>query len=357
MVTIESVAVRALNLPLQDPFEIALGTQTEASNVVVRVETEDGVVGVGEGSPLPVVTGETQASALSIARETADLLVGHDLAAYRDLVDAVRTALPGNGAALLAVETAILDAYCRRRDLPLAALFGGGLTSLRTDLNIPIAAPETAIERASEAIDRGYDVLKIKCGDSVEASVARIKAVAEAAPSTTLTVDANQGFSPAATRQFARQVERAGITLRMIEQPVPASDLTGLAEVREALSTPVVADESVFDPTDAMAVCRADAADVLNVKLAKSGLLGGAQVAAVARAANRDVMIGCMLESAVGIHASGHLVAGLGGVTHVDLDGNRLLAADLIDRDPGPTIDLTGPGHGIDPARVWRRST
>jgi L-alanine-DL-glutamate epimerase-like enolase superfamily enzyme len=350
---ITDAAVRPLDLPLSEPFEIALGTQEAATNVLVRVELADGTVGIGEGSPLPPVTGETQDVALAAAREGAGLIEGRDAADHRPLVGDLRAVLPGNGAALLAAETAVLDAYCRSRGLALSELFGAAPRPVETDLTIPIVDPGPAADRAAAATDRGFRTLKVKCGDAVADSVERVRAVADAAPDASVVVDANQGWSPPETRQFADVVVDAGVSLGLLEQPVPADDLAGLAAVREAVPVPVVADEAVFDPEDAHDVCRAYAADVVNVKLAKAGLLGARDVAAVARAAGREVMVGCMLESAVGIRASAHVVAGLGGVAHADLDGNRLLAEDVIDGADGPTVEPTGPGHGVDPAEVW----
>lgn len=353
MTTVATVDIAPLDLPLSEPFEIALGTKEAATNVLVRVETEAGVVGIGEGSPLPPVTGETQASALEVARAGADLLESRELAAYREIVESVRSTFPGNGAALFAIESAVLDAYCRTHDLPLAALFGGEPTPLSTDLTIPILPAAEARRRAREAAEAGFETLKVKCGDEVTASVERVTAVAEAVPDVVLAVDANQGFSPAATRRFVDELEDRGVDLSLLEQPVPASDVRGLAAVREAVAIPVAADEAVFGPADAMRVCRAEAADILNVKLAKAGPLGAADVAAVAHAADRDLMIGCMLESAVGVHTSAHVVSGLGGFEHVDLDANRLLAADVVDSVEGPIVDPSGPGHGVDPEAAW----
>lgn len=354
MTTIESVQVRPLDLPLREPFEIALGVQKSAKNLLVRIETGDGVVGVGEGSPLAPVTGETRESAVQIAHAAGELITGESLGDYRHLIETVRETFPGNGAALMAIEIAILDAYCRYHELPLAALFGGEPTAIRTDMTVPIVEPSVAAQRARDAVERGYNRIKIKCGVAVDESIKRVTAVADAVPDATLTVDANQGFSPAETEQFAEAVGEAGVTLAMIEQPVAASDVHGMADIRSALTVPIGADEAVFTPADAMTICRNDAADVLNLKLAKSGLLDNAAIAAVARAADREVMIGCMLESAVGVHASAHLVSGLGGVSHVDLDANRLLADDVRAAKTGPEIDLEGPGHGVDPYVVWK---
>lgn len=348
MSEIVAASARPFDLPLAEPFEISLGTQREASNVLVTVETEAGVTGYGEGSPIPPVTGETQAAAVETTRAAADLVEGRDVADYRALVEEVRSTFPGMASALFAVETAILDAYCREREIPLSELFGGRPAPVETDLTLPILPPADAAARAARAADRGYEHLKIKTGNDVAADVERVAAVAEAAPDTALKVDANQGWTPKETGRFAERVADRGVDLELIEQPVPADDVAGLAQARERVDVPVAADEAVFTPADAVRVVREEAADVVNVKLGKSGLLAVAEVAAIARGADLELMVGCMLESAVGIHASAHVVAGTGAFDYVDLDGNRLLAEDVVD-DGGPVHEISGPGHGVTP--------
>jgi L-alanine-DL-glutamate epimerase-like enolase superfamily enzyme len=348
---VERVTVEPLDLPLREPFEIALGTQHEAHNVLVRVETDDGAMGYGEGSPLPPVTGETREAALATARAAADLVEGEPVADYRRLTDELRSTFPGNASALFAVETALLDAHCRERGLALAELFGGPPRPVTTDLTIPILPPTDAADRARDAVADGFEHLKVKTGSDVETDVERVAAVREVAPDAELKVDANQGWTPVETIGFCRAVADRGVDLALVEQPVAADDVQGLAHVRERVTVPVAADEAVFTPADAMRVVRAEAADVINVKLGKSGPVAAADIAAIARAANCELMVGCMLESAVGIHTSAHVVAGLGDFDYVDLDGNLLLAEDVIPTERTPTVDIDGPGHGVVPDR------
>lgn len=376
-IRVAEVRADPLNLELDAPFEIALGTRHEARNLLVEVETDEGVVGYGEGSPLPPVTGETQAAAVAIAREAGDLLAGRDLTNYRAICGDLRAAFPGANSALFALETAVLDAYCRSRGLALSELFGGPPRPVETDLTIPIVGTDEARERASSAAveggesdasgasgeggegdeagesSAGFSHLKIKTGDEVEAAVERVVAAREGAPDAELKVDANQGWTPEETLRFVRRLGERGVELALLEQPVHRDDLAGLARVRDRARVPVAADEAVFSPEDALAVVRADAADVINVKLGKSGPMAAADIAAVAEAANLELMVGCMLESALGIRASAHVVAGLGSFDYVDLDGNRLLAEDVVasDAESGPEIEITGPGHGVVPER------
>ena len=349
MSRIVELTAEPLDLPLSEPFEISLGVQHEASNVLVTVATEDGVVGYGEGSPIAPVTGETREAALATAREAAELVEGQSVENYRRLVTELRETFPGAVSANLAVETAILDAFCREREMPLSELFGGAPEPVETDLTIPIVGTEEAANRAESAAEEGYSHLKIKTGNDVAEDVARVVAVHEAAPEAALKVDANQGWSPKETATFADAVADAGVDLDLIEQPVAADDVAGLADVRRRIDVPVGADETVFTPADAVRVVRQEAADAINVKLGKSGPLAVADIVAIAQGANLDLMIGCMLEGAVGIHTAAHVVAGTGAFSYVDLDGNRLLAEDVVPTETGPIHDISGPGHGVIP--------
>lgn len=352
MSRIVDLTAEPLDLPLSEPFEISLGVQHEASNVLVTVETEAGVTGYGEGSPVPPVTGETQAAALATAKAAAEVVEDRPVAAYRELVEDLRSTFPGMVSALFAVETAVLDAYCRENEIPLSALFGGPPEPVETDMTIPIVGPDDATRRASDAASNGYEQLKIKTGNDVAEDVERVVAVSEAAPEAELKIDANQGWTPKQTVEFADAVDDRGIDLELIEQPVPADDIAGLADARRRTDVPIAADESVFTPEDAVRIVREEAADIINAKLGKSGPLAVAEIAAIAQGANLECMIGCMLESAVGIHTSAHVVAGTGTFAYVDLDGNRLLAEDVIETSRGPIHEISGPGHGVTPGKL-----
>ena len=153
----------------------------------------------------------------------------------------------------------------REGDVPLSALFGGQPSPVEMDLTIPILPTDTAAERAADATERGFDHLKIKTGNDVAADVERVAAVARAAPNATLKVDANQGWTPKETTRFSDEVTNRGIDLELIEQPVPAADIVGLAQTRERVDVPIAADEAVFTPADATRVVREAAADVINV--------------------------------------------------------------------------------------------
>ncbi|MFC7230844.1 dipeptide epimerase [Saliphagus sp. GCM10025308] len=346
---VDRVDVYAVEFPLTDSFEISLGSKHRATNVLVELETESGAVGWGEGAPLESITGETADSAVACATAGTSVLEGRDLRDRRKLVAELDAALPEAVSSRLALETALYDAYCRERGIALAECFGGRPRPVRTDLTVSIVDPETAAEEARAALEAGFDEIKVKVGGSVESDIERVAAVRDVAPDAEIKVDANQGWSPKEAIQFAERAATRGLDLELLEQPVHREDISGLKRVTETVPIPVAADEAVFTPADAHRIAAEDAADVINIKAAKSGLTGGAAIAEIARGANLEVMIGCMLESALGLHASAHLVAGLGDFSYVDLDGNHSFERGITDVPTGPTHELSGPGHGVVP--------
>jgi L-alanine-DL-glutamate epimerase-like enolase superfamily enzyme len=214
-------------------------------------------------------------------------------------------------------------------------------------MTIPITTPEEAGRRAIDAVNNEYQELKIKTGSGIDADLERVRAVKDAAPEVALKVDANQAWTVKEAMTFLERLREAGINLELLEQPVPKDNIEGMAAITERSRVPIAADETIFSPADAIRVVRANAADIINIKLGKSGILDAVDIVSIADAANLELMIGCMLEGSIGIHTAAHLVAGTGAFNYVDLDGNRLLAEDVIPTGTGPEIDITGPGHGV----------
>ncbi|MDY6769645.1 MAG: dipeptide epimerase [Candidatus Nanohaloarchaea archaeon] len=349
MAEITDVSVEELSLPLAEPFEFALGQIEEVDNVLVRVETADGTIGYGEASPFPTVTGETQQTAMAIVDAATPLIEREETASYGPVIDDVRSTFSGNVNALFAIETAILDAYCRERDMPLSAVFGDVPSTVQTDITLGIVDPDVARQLTRTARDHGYSELKIKTGGDVSKDVARVAAVSDEAPDAGIAVDANQGYSPKEAVRFMDALHDRGIDIDLLEQPVPADDYDGLKLVTDTVDVPVAADESAFDPQDAMRIARKRAADVINIKLGKAGLMGASDIIGIAQAADLDLMIGCMFESKLGIHTAAHVVAGTGAFGHVDLDGKDRAIEELESTGLGPDIDIDGPGHGVRP--------
>lgn len=348
MSTIESLTVEELSMPLTSPFVIATGEQKRLQNVLVTVSLSNGVTGTGEAAPVPHITGETQSTALAACHTARDLIVGERVQNYRAIATQLAATLGPQSTARAGVEMAVFDALCRHLGCSLADFVGGRNVAVRTDDTISIVPPDVARTNTETAVEAGFTDMKVKVGEDVDTDVARVRAVADAAPDAGITVDANQGYTPKESIGFVDRLHDAGVTIDLLEQPVSGDDVAGLGYIRDAVSVPVAADESVFTPTDARRVATAGAADVINVKLMKSGLVGALDIIGIARAHNLRLMIGCMLESSVAIHTAAHLASGTGAFDHIDLDGNFSLETDFRPTTYSREIGIDGPGHGVE---------
>jgi L-alanine-DL-glutamate epimerase-like enolase superfamily enzyme len=341
-----------LDIPLREPFAIATGSVASARNLLVRVTLADGSEGIGEAAPFPPSGGETQETALAAARAMTPLLVGEDATGWRPLAARLLASFEHQSTARAGVEVALLDAVARSWSVPLFRLFGGAQGSVETDITIPIEAPGHMAALARQYVSDGARTLKLKVGMEVRDDLERVLAVVEGAAGCALILDGNQGYSAVQALRLLRELEEAGVVPILFEQPVHRHDLEGLRFVTERAGIPVAADESVHTAADALRIARMGAANVINIKLMKSGLVEALDIAAVCRAAHLGLMVGAMIESRLGIAASAHMVAGLGGFTYVDLDTPMLLSADpfaggYTQRDMIYTLDPAAWGLGV----------
>ena len=313
-------------IPMKSPFESAKRRSTEAENALVRVALVNGVSGDGEASPADYVTGETLETLLSSVTEAAGALRGLDVRRTEYWYAALCEALPHAATARSAIEMALLDALTRTWGIPLALYFGGAVSEIRSDLTVPIAPPETAGSIASKAAGFGYRSLKIKVGGpDREEDLARVRAVSAAAPGAGIRLDANQGFGADETLAFLAECARLGIPVELMEQPVPREDWEALAHVTRHSRVPVIADEAVVDARAALKLASTGAAHGINIKVAKAGLIGALRIITIARTAGLKLMLGCMLESLLGVGASLHLACGTGAFDYLDLDAHTLI--------------------------------
>jgi L-alanine-DL-glutamate epimerase-like enolase superfamily enzyme len=180
-----------------------------------------------------------------------------------------------------------------------------------------------------------------RLGSDVEDDIRRVQAVHRVLPDVQFIADANQGFTVETCARFTQAVQRAGGTIVLLEQPVPKDDVDGLAALRKLTGVPVAADESVRTVDDARKVFTRQAADMINIKIMKSGLIAAMDIAAYARTAGLRLMIGGMVESRVAMGCSFSLVLGCGGYEVLDLDTPLLLSDDPIQggyRYDGPML-------------------
>lgn len=324
-----------LRVPLKTPFKTALRTIDTVEDIVIAVHTDTGHVGHGEAPATAVITGDTHGSIVEAIRKfIAPRLVGEDVANLNRLTHLVQGALEKNSSAKAAVEIALYDLFGQLYGAPLYRLLGGGDPVITTDITISVDYIDKMVADSLSAVERGFESLKIKVGKDIGVDLERIKAIHAAVDGRALLrLDANQGWTAKQAVYALQTLEDAGVRLELVEQPVKAQDLEGMKYVTERVHTPIMADESVFGPTEVIDLIRMRAADIINIKLMKTGGLSNAiRIADIAGMYHVECMIGCMLETSISVAAAVHLaVAKSDVITKVDLDGPSLCAFDPVD--------------------------
>lgn len=343
-----------VNIPLVTPFKTALRTVDRVSDIVVRITTDDGQTGFGEAPPTAVITGDTKGSILCAIEEfIGPNLIGMEIEDLDGIMKRLHGCILKNTSAKAAVDMAVYDLFAKSCGKPLYKLLGGRRTEIETDLTISVNDAEEMVQDSLRAVEQGFNILKIKVGKEGRKDVERIKAIRKAVgPDILLRIDANQGWSPKEAVRIIRSMEDMGIEMDLVEQPVSAHDFEGMKFVTSQVHTPILADESVFSSEDAIRIIKERAADLINIKLMKTGgIYEALKICAIAESFGVECMIGCMLESKIAVSAAAHLAAGKGIITRADLDGPSLCKTDPYTGGPvfeGPKIRMNEtPGMGI----------
>jgi muconate cycloisomerase len=337
------------------------------SYVIVELRLANGATGVGEAATLggPRWSEESVVGIKAVIdAQIAPAVIGADASRFEAAAASMDAAAKRNNAAKAAIESALFDAVGRTLGVPVAQLLGGVVRErMPVFWTLASGDPAQEVEEAeSKLAARLHDRFKIKIGaQPLAADLARLRRIATALEGrATLIVDANQAWDEATAVRAMPALADMGVTL--VEQPLPAWNIAGLARVRARSAVPVMADECVFTPHDMLAVAQSAAADTLSLKLVKhGGLLGLHKVAAVAEAAGLSLYGGCLLESSLGVAAHLHAFAGLRtlawGCEHF---GPHILTEDLT-VEPVKIADFhihlpTGPGLGVtlDPDKLRR---
>ena len=227
-----------------------------------------------------------------------------------------------------------------------------------TDLTIPIGDPARAGERARQVLDLGFRMIKTKVGVSPAEDRRRLEGIRkEIGPDPVIRIDANGGWRRVTAVRTLRELE--GLGIEFCEQPVAGRDLEGLRLVGERQSIPIMADESIFSPADALELVRSRTVPYFNIKLSKSaGIRDGLAIARIAEAAGIECMVGCMLETRLGLTAAAHLALAAENVVFLDLDAHYEHAEDPIlggmrvEKGMIEVPDEPGLGCRPDPARL-----
>lgn len=352
--TIREVRCHDVRVALHTPFVTSLRRTTTVESLLVEVVDADGGVGVGEVPQVWTVTGDSLAGARAcIEGPLASLLIGREPYDLHALSVGARAAVVGNTGATAAVDVALHDLVARRLGVPLPVLLGGSVLRVPTDVTVSSGDGAALREAAHNRLREGFSTLKLKVGTHAATDTTRVLAVRDAVgPDVVIRLDANQGYSAREAVRVISELEDAGADVELVEQPVPAADLAGLAWVTDRVRTPVMADESVFSIRDLTAVIQRRAADLVNVKLAKAGgIIPAGTLLELARAHEMGTMVGSMMETHVGVGAAASVASAFGTTTLSDLDAAWWAVASPVTgglRYEGGTVVLPdSPGLGL----------
>jgi L-alanine-DL-glutamate epimerase-like enolase superfamily enzyme len=319
-------------LALTRPYTIAYERIESVENLFVHLQAQDGSVGLGVASPAAEVTGEgVQQCRQALAEHLEALLTGIDLRHLKRVLRHMENAMPRTPAARAAVDMALHDLWAKHLGLPLVDLLGRVHRSLPTSITIGIESVEESLEEADEYRGRGFRILKVKIGRSMEEDVERLHRIRQnMGREIIIRVDANQGYSVDQFEDFLKQT--ASLELEFIEQPLKAGDLDGMRRLPAGVRERVAADESLLDARDAITCLEPPRPfGIYNIKLMKcGGIAPGLQIAEIANLAGIDLMWGCMDESIIGIAAALHAALASPATRYLDLDGHLDLARDLV---------------------------
>jgi muconate cycloisomerase len=354
---IERVEVFGVAVPLVGEYKNAYLTKSVQKSAVVRITASGGVTGLGNIDPTPGYSKEQTADHLEVLRtRLAPVLVGLDPTNVHAVLAKIEPAVKGFLDSKAAIEMACVDLAARAAGVPVHTYLGGAVKDrLLFNAWIGILPPEQAARETLDWQKKGFRSAKIKVGGNIEADAERVKAVREAVgPDFQIRIDANAGYDADTSIKLAKLV--APFKLQLFEQPVPDHDIAGMARVRReanAVGLPVMADESVLDHASLIRIIKADAADIVKVKIMKQGgFINTRRMIATAEAAGIRCVVGHGFGLGVNTMAEIMLAATSANVIDgLECVGPLKTADDIITR----RIDLMrgslalpgGPGLGV----------
>ena len=354
---IEKVEVFGVAVPLIGEYKNAYLSKSVQKSAVVRITASGGATGLGNIDPGPGYSKESIADHLEVLeKKLAPLVIGMDATNVHAVLAKIEPSVKGFLDSKAAIEMACVDLAARIAGLPVHAYLGGAVRErLLFNAWIGILTPDAAAKETLGWKSKGFRSAKIKVGGNIEADRDRVKAVREAVgPDFQLRIDANAGYDADTSIKLAKMV--APFKLQLFEQPVPDHDIAGMARVRKeanAVGVPIMADESVLDHASLIRIIRADAADIVKVKIMKQGgFLNTRRMIATAEAAGIRCVVGHGFGLGINTMAEIMLAATSGNVIDgLECVGPLKTADDIVTRkldlNSGSLALPGGPGLGV----------
>lgn len=328
---INQIEIYQSPIKLKEPFVISLGPLDYAQNVVVVIRTDKGITGFGECSPFMTINGESIDTCFVVAQYLAKMLKGKNPLNISECSAAMDTVIYGNSSIKSAFDIALYDIASQNAGLPLYAfLKGSNKKTLTTDYTVSIGDKDKMVHDAIKIKDNGFQVIKVKLGESKEKDVERMRLIREAiGMDLPIRIDANQGWKTDEAIQTL--IALAPYNIQHCEEPIPRWNFMELSKVRKQSPIPIMADESCCDNHDAKRLIDLAACDFFNIKLGKSsGFFKALKIIHLAEQAEIKIQVGGFLESRLGFTASAHLALTSDNIIHCDFDTPLMFVEDPV---------------------------
>lgn len=329
--TIRQVELYKLSVPLIEPFTTSLGTEYAAENVLVRIITEEGIIGFGECSPYMPINGESQDTCFAVGQYFAKALIGRNPLNIEENITMMDKIIYGNTSIKSAFDIAFYDMAAQFAGRPLWQFLGGEKNkTIITDYTVSIGEPAQMAADAVKIKEQGYPAIKIKLGRDGATDVERIRAIRAAVGNEIpLRIDANQGWKVNEAIETLNALQPFGI--QYCEEPIARWKFMKLKKVRKNSPIPIMADESCSDEHDAERLIELDACDMFNIKLGKSGgIFKALKIVQEAEKAGIHLQVGAMLESRIAMTAFAHFSLCHPLIQHFDFDTALMFREDPV---------------------------
>jgi L-alanine-DL-glutamate epimerase-like enolase superfamily enzyme len=347
---IREIKLREIERPLRTAFSTSLGRKHRLHNMRIEVELRGGGRGMGEVPTSAAFKGETIGRIGWVLREAARRLRGTDVNDWARSTGDLRRAFPEAPMTVSGLEVALFRACLSERGISEHAYWGGRLRRLATDITLPLVADPRALAPWMDfAARRGFTTYKVKVSGNLERDLETVsfiyRSLEERVPAFRLRLDGNQGYTTETFLDFCDCAEERGYGIELFEQPLEKHDFEGLAYIKKRSPVPIILDETVLTAADAERVIGHDLGHGINIKLAKSGISESERILQLARQHRLKLMIGCMIETMVGLSAAVFLAAGSGSFDFIDLDSVHFLYG----KNAYPGIGREGPAFLVMP--------
>lgn len=329
---IKEISVYQSPIPLKKAFVISLGRYDHANNILVKICTDNGLVGFGECNPFMSINGETMESAFEVARHIAPHLPGRNPEDIQDCMELMDRLIYGNTGIKSAFDIALHDLASQAAGMPLYKYLGGKKDKqIFTDYTVSIGEPQQMASDAVDIVKMGFRIVKVKLGKSGKTDIERIRSIREAiGPDIAIRVDANQGWAVQEAIETLNGL--ASYDIQYCEEPIPRWEFMELAKVRASSPVPIMADESCADHHDAKRLIDLQACDMFNLKMGKSsGLFKAMKIIRLAEEHGIPMQIGGFLESRVAFTACAHLAYASSLIRYFDFDTPLMAAFDPVE--------------------------